>query len=428
MHTSPTNKDIYVDNESEIYSIDDLCKLNPFDVISPSKDKDEEDNVDDDDNIITNSPNQTNNNNNITNFNSMLYTNYQPYNTYPLYPLPNIYTQSPYLSHIPHHHQSPYKKDFKNLNDLLSSLKNNKQLSSFIKSRKNTETMCSLLKKLTQSELNELISLISSNMKDIMIINNKFCQKLFEQCTPQQRLLILKQLQPYFISIAMDKWGSYSLQALIKIISLPEEQEIIKTCIEGKVEVLAMDKQANFVLQKLILLFNEKGISSITEEIFKIFHQLILHPNGVCLLKNLIMTHKSSEIRKQFVSKVKDNLINIINDQHSHTLILQMMEKWDFETCKGVIYEVFRGFHKYILLQYSPFVLLRCVQVSEDRFIKHLAQIYIKTERFNELFQIGIAVQIIASIYSKLSKDKQIEWHNELEKYFTKEQMNALFN
>ena len=157
--------------------------------------------------------------------------------------------------------------------------------------------MINLIKKLPSDKIGELIEMIKHKLKDIMISNNKFSQKLFEQCTAEQRLIIVNEIKESFIEIAKNKWGSYSLQALIKIISLPEEQEKIKKCIEGRIYELAMDKQANFVLQKLILLLNEKGMSLITEEIFNIFHHLIYNSVGIGLLKNLVLTNFSPLLR-----------------------------------------------------------------------------------------------------------------------------------
>ena len=57
-----------------------------------------------------------------------------------------------------------------------------------------------------------------------------------------------------------------------------------------------MDKQSNFVLQKLLFLLNEKEMTPITDEIFQIFPHLIYNATGVSLLINLILTNKSSGI------------------------------------------------------------------------------------------------------------------------------------
>lgn len=323
------------------------------------------------------------------------------------------------------------EEEYNSLEELLSALKGGKQIGNFIKSRCNTETMINLIKKLPSDKIGELIEMIKHKLKDIMISNNKFSQKLFEQCTAEQRLIIVNEIKESFIEIAKNKWGSYSLQALIKIISLPEEQEIIKKCIEGRIYELAMDKQANFVLQKLILLLNEKGMSLITEEIFNIFNHLIYNSVGIGLLKNLVLTNKSAEMRKKFVSKVLENLPNIINNQNGHTLLLQMMEKWDFETCKPMIVEIYKEISKFSFLKYSSIVVKRCVEISEIKIIKTLCNSILKGDRVYDFVSYDSGKIILKEIFEKLPLKKKNDFYcgikNSLKSIFEKnENLNSI--
>lgn len=299
--------------------------------------------------------------------------------------------------------------DFNSLEELLEFLKGGKQIGNYIKCRTNTATMINLIKKLPSEKIGELIDLIKHKLKDIMISNNKFCQKLFEQCTAQQRIIILNVIKDKFVEIAFNKWGSYSLQALVKIVSLPEEQEIIKQCIKGRVYELSMDKQSNFVLQKLILLLNEKGMVPITDEIFQIFNHLLYNSNGICLLKNLILTNKSSETRKKFVQKVIENLPHIINHQIGHTLLIQMMDKWDFETCKSMIQEILKDILKYSLMRYSSVVVMKCISISDSKLIKSVCTNILKADIINQIIKNYFGKEILKELFSKLPRKVRLE-------------------
>lgn len=307
-------------------------------------------------------------------------------------------------------------ENYNTLEELLSSLKNGKQIGNYIKARNNSGTMINLIKKLSPKEISDLIEMIKPKIKEIMITNNKFSQKLFEQCNAEQRLQILKGIQHTFIEIALNKWGSYSLQALIKAISLPEEQEIVKQCIEGKVYELAMDKQANFVLQKLILLFNEKGMLSITDEIFDIFHHLIYNSSGIGLLKNLVLTNKGSDTRKKFVIKIIDNLDNIINNSAGHCLLLQMMDKWDYETCKAMIIEIVKDIGKYSMMKYSSIVVLKCISISDIKLAKTMFPTLFRSELVFQLMKTDTGNDIVRELFIKLTKKMRNEALKLLEK------------
>lgn len=299
--------------------------------------------------------------------------------------------------------------DFNSLEELLEFLKGGKQIGNYIKCRTNSATMINLIKKLPSEKIGELIDLIKHKLKDIMISNNKFCQKFFEQCTAEQRVIILNAIKDQFVEIAFNKWGSYSLQALIKIVSLPEEQEIIKQCIKGRVYELSMDKQSNFVLQKLFLLLNEKGMIPITDEIFHIFNHLLYNSIGIGLLKNLILTNKSSETRKKFVQKVIENLPYIINNPIGHTLLIQMMEKWDFETCKSMIQEVLKDILKYSLMRYSSIVVMRCISISDSKLIKSVCTNILKADIINQIVKNDCGKEILKELFTKLPKKVRLE-------------------
>ena len=305
--------------------------------------------------------------------------------------------------------------DFNSLEELLESLKGGKQIGNYIKARNNTGTMINLIKKLPTNKIGELIEMIKHKLKDIMISNNKFCQKFFEQSSAEQRVIILSAIKDHFSEIAFNKWGSYSLQALIKVVSLPEEQEIIKQCIKGKVYELSMDKQSNFVLQKLILLLNEKGMTPITDEIFQIFNHLIYNTTGIGLLKNLVLTNKNSETRKRFVIKTIENIQNLINNPTGHTLLIQMMDKWDYETCKPMILEVYKDICKYSMMRYSSIVVLKCISLSEQKLIKSVCANMFRSDNVNQLVKSECCKEIIKELCSKLPKKSKGEMPQLLE-------------
>lgn len=57
---------------------------------------------------------------------------------------------------------------------------------------------------------------------------NYFCQKFFVSLSSTQRLKVLKFLGPQISKISCDKRGTHSMQCLIEMINLPEEEDAIK--------------------------------------------------------------------------------------------------------------------------------------------------------------------------------------------------------
>ena len=297
--------------------------------------------------------------------------------------------------------------NFNTLDELLTYLKNGKQIGNYIKTRNTTLTMINLIKKLPPSELGDLIEMIKPKLKEIMISNNKFCQKLFEQCTAEHRVTIFTAIESHLSEIAFNKWGSYSLQALIKLISLPEEQEIITRFIKGRVYDLSMDKQANFVLQKLILVLNEKCLNPLIDEILLIFNHLIYNPSGVNLLKNVIQINKNVEMKKKLVQKLNENLHNVINNPSSHVIIISIIDKWEYDIVKPLVKDVLKDIVRYSFMKISAGIVLRCISIADAKVMKHVSAVFYKAETLSSFTRSELGKEVLKHILNKLPKKIQ---------------------
>lgn len=294
--------------------------------------------------------------------------------------------------------------EINSLEELHKSLSNGKQLGNYIKCRKNTETMINLVKKLPPEKISELIEEIKNKLKDIMISNNKFSQKLFEHCNAEQRITVLNIIKDQFADIAMNKWGSFSLQALLKNISLPEEHEICRTCIAGKISELATNKGSNFVLQKLFLLLNEKTIESLFPEILELFDYLICNALGVGLLKNYILTIRNIEKVKILLKKINDNLQKILSTVVGNSFLLQLFDKNNSEIYFDIISSILANIEIYCRNSNSIPVIIRCLSLSTPKLISLIPDSFFDSESLALLASSEEGQALLYILLSKLPK------------------------
>ena len=294
--------------------------------------------------------------------------------------------------------------NFDTLEELLAYLAKGKQIGNYIKCRKNTETMTNLIKKLPPAKIGELIGLVKNKLKDIMISNNKFSQKLFEQCTPDQRLLILNIIKDNFIDIALNKWGSFSLQALIKNISLPEEHELITTCIKGKIGELAVNKRSNFVLQKLISVLNDKTIIDIQEEIIILFDYLICNSLGIGLLKHFIFTVKNADIRQNLIKKIGAKVSAFVTSVSGNALLLQLLEKFDVEINNELINEIIKNIESYSMNPFTYPILEKCITLSNGKVSKLIPESFYYSQSIIYLASSDKGRNLLYLLLTKLPK------------------------
>ena len=299
--------------------------------------------------------------------------------------------------------------NFESLEELQEYLSKGKQLGNYIKCRKNTDTMINLTKKLPSEKIGELIELIKTKLKDIMISNNKFSQKLFEQCNAEQRLKVLTIIKDQFADISMNKWGSFSLQALIKNISLPEEHELIKTCIQGKLSELSMNKRSNFILQKLLLILNEKTIESLCEEMLHLFDYLICNTLGVGLLKSFVFTIRNTEIRAILLKKITENLNALLNTPPGIALILQILEKFDAVTNEAIITQILSNIDLYIRNTFSLPIIKKCISLSNNKLLKCIEESFFESQSMMFLVSSEDGRSLLSLLYTKIPKKVQYD-------------------
>lgn len=90
------------------------------------------------------------------------------------------------------------------------------------------------------------------------------------------------------IKISCDKRGTHSMQSLIEMVNMREEEELIQQALINDIVFMSKEQHGTHVLQKIILCFKEDKITYIYEPVFDKLIELSIDPNGLCVVKKLI--------------------------------------------------------------------------------------------------------------------------------------------
>lgn len=74
-------------------------------------------------------------------------------------------------------------------------------------------------------------------------------QKLFECCTEETKLEMLKKIAPHLASIGIHKNGTWAAQKIIDFVNEPEQIQLIKEYIAPYIPLLLLDQYGNYVVQ-----------------------------------------------------------------------------------------------------------------------------------------------------------------------------------
>lgn len=124
---------------------------------------------------------------------------------------------------------------------------------------------------------------------------NYFCQKLLQSSSSQQRCLILSELSEFIVDISWTKNGTHSMQSLIEMINMEEEQDILEKSISDSIFRLAWDPQGTHVLQKIIFCTKENKLEYIFYPIISNIFEISKDTQGLCSVKKIIARFESKD-------------------------------------------------------------------------------------------------------------------------------------
>jgi hypothetical protein len=166
---------------------------------------------------------------------------------------------------------------------------------------------------------------------------NYLCSVAFQACSMRQRQRMLEKLGPNVASIACDKRGTHALQALIGLLTVPEEQHLLMSSIESHVIDLCMDPNGTHVVQRLLYCF----LPSVSDVIYSMVIDRMLevahHPYGLCVLKKCIsQANQPGKHQDQILTQLTRNALDLVQSPYGNYAIQHALEEWGGERCTPI--------------------------------------------------------------------------------------------
>ena len=261
-------------------------------------------------------------------------------------------------------------------------------------------------KKLENSKYEKIFLVNFLNKKGLSIImkntyGNYFFQQLIKNNEKCLISLIISYIYENFIDISKDFSGTFSLQALLDGITSIEEEQKILNCIKNYEMEMAYDKNATYVLQKIILLFPDNRRLFLNEIILHHFIDLCLDSNGICLIKIFMKTNTLIENKKRIYDKITNNFITLAESPFGNYGIQYLMEIWNNDGLKEIQKKIMENIHELSLQQFSSNVIEKAIEIFEENRIE-----IIKKLCFDEKF----IIILIKNKFGKYVLNKAIKY------------------
>ena len=205
---------------------------------------------------------------------------------------------------------------------------------------------------------------LSTIMKDTY--GNYFFQQLIKGTENIIISLIISYISDNFVEISKDSNGTFSVQALLsEISSIRDEQEILN-CIKGFEMLMAYDKNAIYVLQKIVLLFPDIHRIYLNEIILNNFIDLCLDSNGICLIKNFIKTNTLQNNKQRIIEEIVQNFNVLAESPFGNYGIQYLMENWNKNDLNDIKNKIMENIYKLSMQQYSSNVVEKAIEIFEE--------------------------------------------------------------
>jgi hypothetical protein len=186
-----------------------------------------------------------------------------------------------------------------------------------------------LLVKSKPDDVDELVEGVKGRIDQLMTdtYGNYMCQKLFQTCSSAQRLELLEAMELHLVRIAMHTMGTHSLQVLIGLASLAEEEAVYERAFRGHVIRLSRHEFGSHVVQKLAMTLRARDF--IIKPVAEFARELALDQLGLCVVKQLI---DAPEVYNAIVP----HCLELIQDPYGNYAVQRLLEVWG-KSCHGAL-------------------------------------------------------------------------------------------
>ena len=198
----------------------------------------------------------------------------------------------------------------------------------------------------TEQELSSFFNDIIPNICQIMCseYGNYFFQKLLKKLSLNQRLQIYKIIQPEFLVIATNKWGTHSIQSLMENAQSQVEIYQLNLLMSKNMYLLFTDDNAYHIMMKMILDFPEDQRIVLNLYMATNIDKIITNNNGAFCVNKFITNNKDLKLRKLFLDNLKINLRKLIFNKFCCINLLIILQTFGLELGSFIIKEIQENF------------------------------------------------------------------------------------
>jgi hypothetical protein len=261
------------------------------------------------------------------------------------------------------------------------------------KSKQGSKRLQKIVAKGEPQDIDKIVGQIAASAAELMMdkFGNYMCQALFQFCSAEQRLILLRSLRPSLIKVSKHPVGTHSLQCLAALASLPAECAIYEAVFKPYVISLATHPNASHTLQILASALSNR--SFIALEVATKAKELAMDQLGLCLVKKCMFS-------REVVLALLPHTLTLSQDAYGNYAIQELLSHWGSEFCMAVGYHLQPHVVRLSSHKFASNVIEKCIKFQPLGLV--LARALIDSESLGSMLGNMFGCYVLRAIAEQL--------------------------
>jgi hypothetical protein len=223
------------------------------------------------------------------------------------------------------------------------------------KSKQGSKRLQKIIAKGEHENIEKIVMQTAAFIPELMMdkFGNYMCQALFQTCSTQQRLMILRSLRPVLVKLATHPIGTHALQKLAVRSSHPEESAIYEAELRPHVVFLATHVHGTHVVQ--VLAAGQSTRSFVALEISTKAQELALNQLGMCVVKKCLFS-------REVVHALLPHTLTLAQDAYGNYAVQELLNRWGCEFSSVIGYHLQPHIVRLSTHKFASNVVEKCIK------------------------------------------------------------------
>lgn len=187
--------------------------------------------------------------------------------------------------------------------------------------------------------IQDIIEGLETELPDIMcdMYGNYLCSAAFQACSVSQRLRMLGSASRHLHTVATDRWGTHSLQALISLVCTTEELNVLVPALQEHLVELSCDANGAHVIQRALVSLGAPCPDEILYEVASGIRSVACNQHGLSIVKRCISHSRPGAGQQQLLKELAQHSLDLVQDSHGNYAVQHALEEWGKEACFSVM-------------------------------------------------------------------------------------------